>query len=140
MYKKKKQNKERALYKDIGNRLLIKRRELHYTQEQMAELLGVSTGFYGMIERGEKAPSIEKLVMIYEVLGTDITYLLTGNDKDMQAANFMEQCPQEKRYDFEQLIKYALNLAEIRHSKAIKLSDHGSPSETDSVKVPYDNE
>lgn len=68
----------RDLYKNIGNRVLIKRRELHYTQEQMAEILGVSSGFYGMIERGEKAPSIEKLIIIYEELGIDITYLLTG--------------------------------------------------------------
>ena len=29
---------ERELYKNIGNRLLMKRRELHYTQEKMAEL------------------------------------------------------------------------------------------------------
>ena len=36
----------RDLYKNIGNRVLIKRRELHYTQEQMAEILGVSSGFY----------------------------------------------------------------------------------------------
>lgn len=64
----------RDLYKNIGNRVLIKRRELHYTQEQMAEILGVSSGFYGMIERGEKAPSIEKLIIIYEELGIDITY------------------------------------------------------------------
>lgn len=114
MNDKRKQKEERQLYKNIGNRLLIKRRDLHYTQEQMAELLGVSTGFYGMIERGEKAPSIEKLVMIYEKLGTDITYLLTGDEKDEQVINYIEKCPREKQYDFEQLMKYALNLADIR--------------------------
>ena len=123
MYKKRKGKEERTLYKEIGNRLLIKRRELHYTQEQMAELLGVSTGFYGMMERGEKAPSIEKLIMIYEELGTDITYLLTGDEKETQSSNYIQRCPKEKRYDFEQLIKYALNLAEIRHLKSSKYSE-----------------
>lgn len=107
-------NKEvRELYKNIGNRLPLKRRELHYTQEQVAELLGVSTGFYGMIERGEKAPSIEKLIIIYEKLGTDITYLLTGDERKNGTFGIFEKCPKEKQYDFEQLIKYALNLADI---------------------------
>ena len=72
MYDKKKRKAERELYINIGKRLLIKRRELRFTQEQMAEVLGVSTGFYGMIERGEKAPSLEKLIIIYEKLGTDL--------------------------------------------------------------------
>lgn len=113
MNNKRKNKEERELYKNIGNRLLMRRRELHYTQEQMAELLGVSTGFYGMIERGEKAPSIEKLVMIYEKLGTDITYLLTGVAKEEHVPDYIEKCPREKQYDFEQLMKYALNLADI---------------------------
>lgn len=106
------ENRER--YKNIGNRLLIKRREIHYTQEQMAEALGVSTGFYGMIERGEKAPSIEKLIIMYEKLGIDITYLLTGKENENQVFNYIERCPSEKKYDFEQLIKYALNLASVK--------------------------
>ena len=106
----------RELYKNIGNRLLLRRKELRYTQEQMAELLGVSTGFYGMIERGEKAPSIERLVMIYEKLGTDITYLLTGEQKEGYNAGYIELCPKEKQHDFEQLMKYALSLADITKS------------------------
>lgn len=111
---------ERELYKNIGNRLLVKRREMHYTQEQMAEVLGVSTGFYGMIERGEKAPSIERLVIIYEKLGTDITYLLTGDEKETQKVDYIEKCPREKQYDLEQLMKYAFNLAGIAGSKTEK--------------------
>lgn len=106
-----KSSDNRELYKNIGNRLLIKRRELHYIQEQMAEILGVSSGFYGMIERGEKAPSIEKLTIIYKELGIDITYLLTGQDGGNQITDYIAKCPKDKRYDFEQLIKYALNLA-----------------------------
>lgn len=113
MNNKRRNKGERELYKDIGSRLLVRRKELHYTQERMAELLGISTGFYGMIERGEKAPSIEKLVMIYEKLGTDITYLLTGDEKAERVPDYIEKCPREKQYVFEQLMKCALNLADI---------------------------
>lgn len=113
MDNKRKNKVERELYKNIGSRLLMERRERHYTQEQMAEIIGVSTGFYGMIERGEKALSIAKLVKIYEKLGTDITYLLTGNEKGERFPDYREKCPREKQYDFEQLMKYAMNLAEF---------------------------
>lgn len=112
MHEKRKPKETRELYKNIGNRLLNKRKELRYTQEQMAELLGVSTGFYGMIERGEKAPSLEKLVMIYEKLGTDITYLLTGDEREGQFSGYIDKCPKEKQHDLRQLMKYAFNLAE----------------------------
>lgn len=113
MHEERKLKETRELYKNIGSRLLVRRKELRYTQEQMAELLGVSTGFYGMMERGEKAPSIEKLVIIYERLGTDITYLLTGDQKEGKGGGFLDRCPKEKQYDLEQLIKYAFNLAEV---------------------------
>ncbi|MCI8886602.1 MAG: helix-turn-helix transcriptional regulator [Hungatella sp.] len=111
MHNGRKHKEVRELYKNIGSRLLLKRRELRYTQEQMAELLGVSTGFYGMMKRGEKAPSIEKLIIIYEKLGTDITYLLTGDQKEKQIPSYIELCPREKQHDFEQLMRYALNLS-----------------------------
>lgn len=120
MYNERKRKEVRELYKDIGSRLLLKRRELRFTQEQMAELLGVSTGFYGMLERGEKAPSIEKLVIIYEKLGTDITYLLTGNKREGSVTNYVELCPQDKQHDFEQLMRYALNLADKRSTDDIR--------------------
>lgn len=113
MDNKRKNKAERELYKNIGNRLLTERKERHYTQEQMAEMIGVSTGFYGMIERGEKAPSIERLVKIYEKLGLDITYLLTGDEKEEHILDYIGKCPQEKQYDFEQLVKYAMHLADF---------------------------
>lgn len=104
---------DRELYKNIGNRLLTERKDRHYTQEQMAEKIGVSTGFYGMIERGEKAPSIEKLVKIYEKLGMDITYLLTGDEREEHILDYIEKCPQENQYAFEQIVKYAMKLADF---------------------------
>lgn len=35
------------LYVEIGKRLRIAHIELNYTQEQMAEILGISTAYYG---------------------------------------------------------------------------------------------
>lgn len=102
------------LYFDIGQRLLLRRRELNCTQEQVAELLGMSTAYYGKIERGEKGPSLDKLILIYRRLGIDITYLLTGKKAEFSFDNIMIACPDSKRYDLEQLIKYAMNLAILK--------------------------
>ena len=49
--------------------------------------------------------------MVNKKFGIDINYLLTGNGKaEMSFDKIMEACPKNKRYDMEQLIKYAMNL------------------------------
>ena len=100
------------LYFDIGQRLLLRRRELNLTQEKVAESLKMSTAYYGKIERGEKGPSLEKLSLISQVLEIDLNYLVVGKRcSDINPLQSLEKCPKHKRYDFEQLVKYALNLA-----------------------------
>lgn len=99
------------LYTDIGKRLLSKRKELDLTQEEVAELLKMSAAYYGKIERGEKGPSLEKLILINQVMKIDLNYLLTGtNENDKFTENILNKCSEKKLHDFEQLIKYAKNL------------------------------
>lgn len=77
----KKQIDNRRLYKKIGIRLKKIRHRFNYTQEQFAEILEVSVAYYGKVERGIYGLSLAKLVLLYEKLDIDITYLLTGNAK-----------------------------------------------------------
>lgn len=96
----------------MGKRLRVMRIELNYTQEQMAELLEISSAYYGKVERGIHGLSLEKLVIINKKLDIDINYLLTGVRQGGVLWNkIWEECPKDKRYDMEQLIKYAMNLA-----------------------------
>ena len=69
------------LYVDIGKRLRIFRIQSNYTQEQMAEIVGMSTAYYGKVERGVHGLSLAKLVIVNEKLDIDINYLLTGVEK-----------------------------------------------------------
>lgn len=104
--------KTNRLYVDMGKRLRVMRIELNYTQEQMAELLEISSAYYGKVERGIHGLSLEKLVIINKKLDIDINYLLTGVRQGGVLWNkIWEECPKDKRYDMEQLIKYAMNLA-----------------------------
>ena len=106
--------KERTklLYNEIGKRLRILRRDLNYTQEQMSEILEMSSAYYGKVERGLHGLSLEKLVLANKKLDIDINYLLTGNKRgEFSVEKILNDCPQNKKYDMEQLIKYAINLA-----------------------------
>lgn len=101
----------KPLYVEIGKRLRIIRIQLNYTQEQLAEILGISTPYYGKVERGVYGLSLEKLVLVNKKLDVDINFLLTGIKRcDFSLDKVINECPKEKRYDLEQLIKYAANL------------------------------
>lgn len=100
-----------SLLNSIGNRLRTRRMELHLTQSQIAELLGMSLNFYGGIERGKKRLSLEKMLLVYKKLDLDLTYLLTGEKPIyLSLDDIISDCPQGKRFDLEQLIKHAVKL------------------------------
>ena len=108
MYFKRKTNR---LYVEMGKRLRIYRIELNYTQEQMSEILEMSSAYYGKVERGVHGLSLEKLVLVNKKLDVDINYLLTGiRRSEVSLEKIIDECPKSKRYDMEQLIKHAGNL------------------------------
>jgi transcriptional regulator with XRE-family HTH domain len=57
-----------SLRRDFGNRLRSIRRGRELTQEQFAELVGISVDFLSLIERGINAPSFEVLERMAERL------------------------------------------------------------------------
>jgi transcriptional regulator with XRE-family HTH domain len=63
------------LRKDFGNRLRAIRQERKLTQEQFAELVGISVDFLSLIERGRNAPSFETLDQIAKGLGVTVMAL-----------------------------------------------------------------
>lgn len=59
------------------------REERQWSQEQMAEYLGMSKNGYAKIERGESKPSIERLEQIAQVLEVSVLDLLQTIDKQV---------------------------------------------------------
>ena len=53
-----------GLRKQFGQRLLSIRQQRRLTQEQFAELVGISVDFLSVIERGINAPSFETLEVL----------------------------------------------------------------------------
>lgn len=97
--------------REIGTRLREYRKSKGLTQAQTAALLEMSLNFYGDIERGKCRLSIEKIVLAYEKLGLDPTFLLTG-EKQPQVSfyDLIRDCPKDKIFDMDQIVRYASNL------------------------------
>ena len=61
-----------SLRRDFGNRLKAIRLARELTQEEFAELIGISVDFLSLIERGINAPSFEVLERMGKRLELDV--------------------------------------------------------------------
>lgn len=75
--------------KSLGKRIRTERQQLRLTQEQLAELIGVSSTYIGLVERGERAVTLEKLIRIANVLHVSVDYLLSDSAKSSADNNFI---------------------------------------------------
>jgi transcriptional regulator with XRE-family HTH domain len=66
-----------SLKKQFGLRVRQIRDESDKTQEEFAELIGMSVDFLSLIERGRNAPSFKKLERMARGLGKPVAYLFT---------------------------------------------------------------
>ena len=64
----------------FGHRLRWIRRDRDLTQEEFAELIGISVDFLSLIERGINAPSFETIDQISERLNVPVTDLFSFED------------------------------------------------------------
>lgn len=62
--------------KAIGNRIRIRRKDLSLKQEELAAKADISTTFAGLVESGEKAPSLETFINIANALIIPADFLL----------------------------------------------------------------
>lgn len=79
----------------MGQRIKAKRKELHLTQEQLAELSGLSASFLGHIERGSRIASIETLYSLCKALNVSSDYLLGLSDEAFIKAILCELTQEE---------------------------------------------
>lgn len=74
--------------KALGKRIRTERQQLNLTQEQFAELIGVSSTYIGFIERGERSVTLEKLIQIANAFHVSVDYLLTDSVEASVDNNF----------------------------------------------------
>ena len=66
-------------YALLGKQIRRQRQNMGWTQEQLAEVIGVSTSFIGHIERGTRKASIDTLVEIANAMQVSADFLLGAN-------------------------------------------------------------
>jgi transcriptional regulator with XRE-family HTH domain len=63
---------------DFGRRLKDLRLSQNLTQEDLAEKSGLHKNYIGMVERGERNPSLVNISLISKSLKNDLSELLKG--------------------------------------------------------------
>lgn len=94
--------------KEIGERVILRRKALGYTQEQLAEKINVSIQMISNLELGKKAIRPENIVKLCSALKISADYLLTGsnpNDKISSISDKLAQLSPEELKTIEQLIE-----------------------------------
>ncbi len=68
----------------IGNRIQRARKKKKYTQQDMADFLGVSVPYISKIETGKAVINLTRLSEISTFLDVDIGVLVSGSNKNSQ--------------------------------------------------------
>ena len=76
---------------DIGSKIKAARMEKKFTQEQVAEVLGVSRQTISNWENGKSYPDIISVIKMSECYGVSLDYLLKGEEKMSAYYDFLEE-------------------------------------------------
>lgn len=57
---------------DLGKAIRVRRRELGYTQSELADMLGIGVTYISNIENGKETAEIGKALRIVQMLGMDL--------------------------------------------------------------------
>lgn len=93
----------------IGERIQSRRRQLGYTQEQIADMMNVSIQMVSNLERGNKAIRIDNLIRLSQILMVSTDYILTGKGTTEDAKTLTERIaslPEKEKKMIELLIDY----------------------------------
>lgn len=98
------------LKQSIGSRLRKKRKQLHLTQENMAEKLNISIKHYGEVERGNAGLSLENLVEVSDILDVSLDYLIKGIEVDQTPIPGYNQLTHRQKQAAQDIISIIQNL------------------------------
>ncbi|MBQ4528592.1 MAG: helix-turn-helix transcriptional regulator [Clostridia bacterium] len=101
-------------YEKLGQKIKMRRKDKKLTQEILAEMCNISTGFLGHIENGTRSPSLETLFGIANSLDCGVDYFLfdsySKNDAFLCAIG--ESVRQKSENDYKKLCNTVKILAE----------------------------
>lgn len=100
----------------LGKRIRQERLKNKLTQEQLAEMIDVSTTYIGFIERGERSVTLEKIIDISAILHVSVDTLISpspnGSPEESQTSelnNLWKTASPDERELILSLIRSVLN-------------------------------
>lgn len=97
-------------YKEMGNRIKVRRKELKIKQAKLAEDLGISNNHMSSIENGRQKPSMDTFIGICNFLSITPDYLLLGT---MHAYNIPQDILDKLRLCTQSDIELARDIIEL---------------------------
>lgn len=86
---------------EIGQRIHARRKQMGYTQEQIAAMMDVSIQMISNLERGNKAIRIDNLVNLCQLLEVSTDYILMGKvaplDNGFLADDISKLSPRDRK-------------------------------------------
>lgn len=67
----------------VGERILERRKQLGWTQDELGRKAGISKGFLSNLENSKRSVGAEKLYDLARALGVSLDHLMTGSDVDV---------------------------------------------------------
>ncbi len=100
-----------------------KRKSQDLTQEKLAELVGVSTGYIGQLERGETMPSMPVLAALIDVLGIDANSLFFEEYGDLPLSKEISLRASRLSMEHQEIILGIIGVIEQTNRKGKKNED-----------------
>ena len=82
---------ETVFLKEMGQRIMSRRKSLHFTQEELAEKINVSTQMISNLECGKKAIRPANLAKVCKTLDVSADYVLLGVNTKNQEINLITE-------------------------------------------------
>lgn len=80
---------EAVFLKEMGQRIMLRRKSLRLIQEELAERIDVSTQMISNLELGKKAIRPENLARVCNALDISADFILTGVQSNNQEVNLL---------------------------------------------------
>ena len=68
-----------ASAQELGQAIRKRRKELGYTQTELADFSGCGLAFVSALERGKRTAELEKALQVINVLGIDLLFEIRGS-------------------------------------------------------------
>ena len=83
----------------IGNRIKMLRKTKKMNQEELSEVLGISTRTMSMMENDESDPSAKQISKLSSFFNVSISYLMTGEEEEKTISETEQEIIQLVRKD-----------------------------------------